>query len=364
MVHKPLADGFFLVGSHVAGPAGGSAGVENDGGAALVVEAGVHMLHPAPVGGGFTWEPGPGREAVQFVGVVIGLGVPVLVPHGIGHDAIEGAEFAAPVPEFGVLEGVADLDLALHVVDDHVHVGHGPGIGDVFLAVELERCRLFRLGPVFHGDFELYEEAPGTTAGIVDGHAGLGLKHAGHDGSDFGRSVELAGALAATLGELANQILVALADDIGLDVVKPQTLGADRFDQIGKRIVIQVALAVGGGIEIHPVDNALQGRVLPGDGPHVSSDLFPNPVGDLADDGPDGLLRIVRHEGEVEADQLVVGLDKLESLLARAHLLGDSVQFIIEHVAETLGEDEGKDVVFVFRRVLGSANGAGRVPDP
>ena len=55
---------------------------------------------------------------------------------------------------------------------------------------------------------------------------------------------------------------------------------------------------------------------------------------------------------------------QLERLLARAHLLSDSVQFIIEHVAETLGKDEGEDVVLVFRRVLGSANGAGRVPDP
>ena len=59
----------------------------------------------------------------------------------------------------------------------------------------------------------------------------------------------------------------------------------------------QVKLTMGGGVEIHPVDNALQGRVFPGDGPHVSSNLFANPVGDLADDGPDGLLGIVRHEG-------------------------------------------------------------------
>jgi hypothetical protein len=104
----------------------------------VVVEAGVHVLHPAPVGGGFAGEAGPGGEAVEFVGVVVGLGEPVLVPHGIGDDAVEGAEFAR-FAELGVLEGVADLDLALHVVDDHVHVGHGPGLGDVLLAVELER---------------------------------------------------------------------------------------------------------------------------------------------------------------------------------------------------------------------------------
>ena len=110
-------------------------------------------------------------------------------------------------------------------MDDHVHVCHGPGLGDVFLAVELERCGLFRLGLVFHGDFKLYEEAPGSAAGIVDGHAGLRLEHTGHDGADLGRGVELAGALAAAFGELADEIFLALADDVGFDVIEPQALG-------------------------------------------------------------------------------------------------------------------------------------------
>jgi hypothetical protein len=32
---------------------------------------------------------------------------------------------------------------------------------------------------------------------------------------------------------------------------------------------------------------------------------------------------------------------------------GDAVQFVIEHIAEALGEDEGQDVVLVLRCVLG-----------
>ena len=68
-------------------------------------------------------------EAVEFVGVVVLLLEPVLVPHGIGDDAVEGLE-AVALAELRVLERVADLDLALHVVDDHVHVRHGPGAGD------------------------------------------------------------------------------------------------------------------------------------------------------------------------------------------------------------------------------------------
>ena len=36
-----------------------------------------------------------------------------------------GLRIALLVAEFGILEGVADLDFAFHVVDDHVHVDHG-----------------------------------------------------------------------------------------------------------------------------------------------------------------------------------------------------------------------------------------------
>jgi hypothetical protein len=39
--------------------AGGGAGVEDDGGATSGIEAGVHVLNPAPVGGRFAREAGP-----------------------------------------------------------------------------------------------------------------------------------------------------------------------------------------------------------------------------------------------------------------------------------------------------------------
>jgi hypothetical protein len=104
VVDEPLADGLLLVGAGIARAAGGGAGVEDDGGAAFVVEAGVHVLHPAPVGGGFAGEAGPGGEAVELVVVVVGLGEPVLVPHGIGDDAVEGAQFAACQRNLGFLK--------------------------------------------------------------------------------------------------------------------------------------------------------------------------------------------------------------------------------------------------------------------
>jgi hypothetical protein len=314
------------------------------------------VLNPTPIGGGFAGESGPGGEALEFVGVVVGFGEPVLVPHGIGDDPVEGAEFATLVAEFGVLEGVADLDPALHVVDDHVHIGHGPGVGDVFLAVELQRRGFFGLGPVFHGDLELHEEAAGAAAGVVDGHAGFGLEDAGHDGADLGRGVELAGALAAALSELADEILVALADDVGLDVIQAEALGTDGLDEVGEAVVVEVALAVGGGIEVDTVDDTLEKRIGLGDITHVGGDTFADPVCELADDGPDGLLWVVRHKGQVEANQLRVGLDEGECLLARADFFGDAVEFVVslaprmEQAASQI--QDSRDLSFPFFVIL------------
>ena len=99
------------------------------------------MLHPTPVG----LVAGEARtlgETVEFVGVVVLLGELGLVPHGIGDRAVEGLK-AVAFAKFRMTEGVADLDLALHVMDDHVHIGHGPSGRRGFLAIELERGEAF-----------------------------------------------------------------------------------------------------------------------------------------------------------------------------------------------------------------------------
>ena len=57
----------------------------------------------------------------------------------------------------------------------------------------------------------------------------------------------------------------------------------------------------------------------------MGSDAFADFIGELADDRPDGLLGIVRHEGECKSNELVVGLNELEGLLARADLCGYAV---------------------------------------
>ena len=154
------------------------------------------MLHPAPVGRLLTRKARARREAAQLVVVVVLFGVPVLVPHGIGHHPVKNAEFA-PVAEFGAAESVADFYPALHVVDDHVHIGHRPGVGNVFLTVELER-RSSSLAVVLglHGQLALDQEASRAAARVVNRHAQLRVHDLGHDHPDFSRRVELAGGLA------------------------------------------------------------------------------------------------------------------------------------------------------------------------
>jgi hypothetical protein len=74
------------------------------GGASGGLEAGEDVLHPTPIRL-TAWETRALREAVERVCFVILLLEPVLVPHGIGHDAIEGLEPVAHA-KFGILESV------------------------------------------------------------------------------------------------------------------------------------------------------------------------------------------------------------------------------------------------------------------
>ena len=99
------------------------------------------------------------------------------------------------MPEFGLAEGVADLNLAFHVMNDHVHVGHGPGAGLVFLAVEADGTVAI-LTLLVEYEAALDEQAGGAAAGVVHVHARLGIHDAGHNEGYLGGSIELARALA------------------------------------------------------------------------------------------------------------------------------------------------------------------------
>ena len=186
----------------------------------------------------------------------------------------------------------------------------------------------------------------------------------GHDFTDFTGGINLAGALAAVLGEFADEVFVTLADDVRFDIFKSQAFGADGLDEVGETIVIKIALAVGGGIEIHAVNDAFQQRIFTSDSPHMGGDAFTNLIRKLTNDRPDRLFGIIRFKGEVKADKFMVCINELEGLLPRANLHGNTIHFVIEDVAQALGEDEGEDIILVFCCVLGPAYGAGSIPYP
>jgi hypothetical protein len=78
----------------------------------------------------------------------------------------------------------------------------------------------------------------------------------------FGGREVLARALAAgTFGKLADEVLVAATDDVGLNVIEAKALFADLLDEVREAVVFQVALAVGRGVEVDAVNDAVQPRL-------------------------------------------------------------------------------------------------------
>jgi hypothetical protein len=101
-----------------------------------------------------------------------------------------------------------------------------------------------------------------------------------------------------------------------------------------------------------------------GDAVQVRGEGFANLSGEFANDGPYRIVWILRLERQIEANKLMVFLDKLECLCARADLFGDAVQFVIEDVAQALSEDQRKDEILKLWRLLRATDAACRIPYP
>ena len=135
------------------------------------------------------------------------------------------------------------------------------------------------------------------------------------------RGVELAGALAAALGELADQVLVAAADDVGLDVFEPEAFLADALDEVAEAVVVEVALtpwvvALKSTRSMMPFrsgfSSAMARRWVV-----TLSPILSESVRMTDQTGSSGFVGL---EGKVEADELLVALDELEGFGARADL--------------------------------------------
>lgn len=147
--------------------------------------------------------------------------------------------------------------------------------GWIFQSDFFSRTRKFAL-PCFFFQHELAldEQTGRAAAGVVDFHTRLRVNNARHEQAHILGRVELAGAGDAARDELTDEVFITAADDIRLDVVEIEALVADAPDEVAQPVVGQIAHAVGGRIEVHPVNDSLQQRVFVGDGAQVSGELL------------------------------------------------------------------------------------------
>ena len=97
------------------------------------------------------------------------------------------------------------------------------------------RNRASQLHFVVQNEPTLDQQTGRATAWVVDFHPWLGVSDSRDDEANFCGSVKLTCTRNATLRELADQILVAPADNVWLGVCQSKPLFADSFDEILSR---------------------------------------------------------------------------------------------------------------------------------
>lgn len=142
-----------------------------------------------------------------------GEGGPVPLLDGVGRicqDHVEPLQ-AVAFHESGRREGVAAHDLELlDAVEEAVHPGDGGGHQVPFLAVQANIAPLQPPGTEVGDGGE--EHPPGAAGRIVDRLARLRLQHLGHEVDDGAVGVELGRGMAGVVGELLDQVLVAVPE--------------------------------------------------------------------------------------------------------------------------------------------------------
>ena len=178
------------------------------------------------------------------------------------HLAVVGAELR-------IDHRVAAGDLDLHVVDDGVHLRDGVALGLKLLAGELER-HLARRVELARDELQLHQQAR-RAAGVVVALLARARAHdVRHQEADLGRGEELTRALARAFRELAQQVLVGAAEEVGLHVGQAQPIAriGEGLDDTAQLRRVDVALAVPLGGEVDDVDDAGKRRVVLDDGAH------------------------------------------------------------------------------------------------
>ena len=138
-------------------------------------------------------------------------------------------------------ERVAGDDLeVLDAVQEEVHAGDGGGDVDELLPVEAERARV--AAPALHLGERGDEHAAGADGGVVDPLARLRLEHLRHQVDERAVGVELLRGVAAVVGELLDEVLVAVAELVLRDRGQAQRVLREVLDQVLQRLVGQLLL--------------------------------------------------------------------------------------------------------------------------
>ena len=141
----------------------------------------------------------------------------------------------------GLLERVARGDLeVLDAVQHEVHPGDGGGDVDQLLAVEAERARV--AAAALHLGQRRDEHAAGADGRVVDALARLRLEHLRHQVDERAVGVELLRRVAAVVGELLDEVLVAVAELVLGDGSEAQRVLREVLDQVLQRLVGQLRL--------------------------------------------------------------------------------------------------------------------------
>ena len=271
----------------------------------------------------------------------------------IGDHAVERGQAAgARVGEGGAAERVLAHDLeVLDAVEHEVHAGDGRGREVLLLAVDLAEEGARVAAGALHVLDRAEQHAARAAGRVVDALALLGVEDVDHHPHDAARRVELARLLAlGDVGELADQVLVGVAEDVGVDRRVAERDLREPFDEVLQDLVGEhLAVAPVGGAE-DPVERVGVGAL---DLAHGVGKSGADVGRRLADVVPVAAL------GDDEA----VDLGEVDRV-GVAEELGRLGRLLVPDVADPLEEQQRQDVRLPVRAVDGAAaQDLGAVPE-
>ena len=297
------------------------------------------------------------RQAVRGAAPRVGLpdlAAPLLErERRIGDHAVEGGEAAgARVGERRAAERVLAHDLeVLDAVEHEVHPGDGRGGEVLLLAVDLAEERARVAARALHVLDRPEQHAARAAGRVVDALALLRVEDVDHHPHDAARGVELAGLLAlGDVGELADQVLVGVAEDVGADRRVAERDLREPFDEVLQELVGEhLAVAPVGGAE-DAVERVGVGAL---DLAHGVRERRADVGRGLPDVAPVAAL------GHVEA----VNLGEVDRVNVAEELCGLR-RLLVPDVADPLEEEQRQDVRLPVRAVDGAAaQDLGAVPE-